>query len=459
MLLDVFKKDAYNLVSLTTAINKLPFAPSAIGAMGLFNSKGVTTRTVAIEERDGKLILIPTAARGTMPHVSTRGKRKIRNFDVPYIPDNRAIWAYQIQGVRAFGSEDEEETVATIVNDNLAEMRQNFETTEEWHRIGAIQGIVLDADGTSVIYNWFDEFGITETVVNFDFTVLQTLAPPGAATLAAGAAGALTGAYTYKVTFVTAQGETQGGTASNQVTLTAQKGSLTAIPTSADSAVIARGIYRTQAGGSTYTLVQYINDNTTTTFTDNATDASIVSAKAVPTSNTTPGNVYQAQAVMDMKTQCTKIIRLVEDALGMDTYTGITAVCGNQFWDNFISHPSVVHAYERWQNGQFFQTQQRGGPPFRFADIDWINYRGHLGSTYFVPDKQARFFPTGVQNLFQVYYAPADFMETVNTIGKPYYAKQEPMRMNTGVELHAQTNPLYVCTRPSVLIEGLQVNP
>ena len=50
-------------------------------------------------------------------------------------------------------------------------------------------------------------------------------------------------------------------------------------------------------------------------------------------------------------------------------------------------------------------------------------------------------------------YAPADYMETVNTIGLPLYAKQELMRMNKGVELEAQSNPLNLRTKPRAVIK------
>lgn len=51
-----------------------------------------------------------------------------------------------------------------------------------------------------------------------------------------------------------------------------QKVALSSIPTSSDSQVTQRRIYRSLPGGSTYYLVTTINDNTTTTFTDNIPD-------------------------------------------------------------------------------------------------------------------------------------------------------------------------------------------
>ena len=46
---------------------------------------------------------------------------------------------------------------------------------------------------------------------------------------------------------------------------------------------------------------------------------------------------------------------------------------------------------------------------------------------------------------------PANYMETVNTIGLPYYAKQEPMDFDKGIEVETQSNPIHLCTRPAAI--------
>jgi hypothetical protein len=114
-------------------------------------------------------------------------------------------------------------------------------------------------------------------------------AAPGAPTVAVGSAGVLTGAYTYKVTFVTAQGETSGGTTSATVNPSSQQVNLSAIPVGAATLpvpVTARKIYRSKAGGidGFQQLVTTLNDNTTTTYTDNTADGSL--GVQVPLRNT-----------------------------------------------------------------------------------------------------------------------------------------------------------------------------
>jgi len=80
-------------------------------------------------------------------------------------------------------------------------------------------------------------------------------------------------------------------------------------------------------------------------------------------------------------------------------------------------------------------------------------YAGGIGTHDFIESGFAYAYPEGVQNLFQTRFAPADYMETVNTKGLPYYAKQELMKMNKGVHLESQSNPITFCSLPEAVIE------
>lgn len=103
-------------------------------------------------------------------------------------------------------------------------------------------------------------------------------APAAPPTAAVGAAGVLTGAYYYSVTFVTALGETApwAGTAT-VVNPSAQQVNLTNIPVG-PAGTTARRIYRTPAtpvDPKDYRFLAEISDNTTTTYTDNIADGSL----------------------------------------------------------------------------------------------------------------------------------------------------------------------------------------
>jgi len=114
---------------------------------------------------------------------------------------------------------------------------------------------------------------------------------PGALTAALaglGAGNVDNGDHRYRVTFVTADGETDGGIVSAVLTVANKtvngQVALTAVPTGG-SAVTARKIYRTVAAGSTYLLLTTLADNTTTAYTDNTADAGL--GAGAPAVNTT----------------------------------------------------------------------------------------------------------------------------------------------------------------------------
>jgi hypothetical protein len=77
-----------------------------------------------------------------------------------------------------------------------------------------------------------------------------------------------------------------------------------------------------------------------------------------------------------------------------------------------------------------------------------------VGGTAFIDTNKCHIFPTGVPGFFRTYFAPADYMETVNTVGQRIYSKQYEMPNGKGVNLDAQSNVLSLCTRPTALIKG-----
>ncbi|MCW2319190.1 hypothetical protein M2322_004759 [Rhodoblastus acidophilus] len=154
--------------------------------------------------------------------------------------------------------------------------------------------------------------------------------------------------------------------------------------------------------------------------------------------------------------QCAAIVRDIAKSLGGVAYSGVSALVGDTFWDTLITHPDVEKTY-LYQEGQ----QLRSGIAYQtltFGGITWENYKGYVPNndgtgnvTPFIGANEARLFPLGVPNFFRTVFAPADYMETVNTVGLPRYAKAIPSDNNKGVRLEMQTNPLSYCTRPAAL--------
>lgn len=167
--MDIFNNDAFSLFTMTEAIEKMPTVPTFLGRMGIFDDgEGVDTNIVGIEQKGMTLKLIQTSQRGTEPPMGSTDKRQMRNFNLPRIAKGDQLFAAEIQGIRAFGTESDLETVVQKVVQKQQKLLTEHALTMEYHRLGAIQGILLDSDG-STLYNYFTEFGITPpTEIDFD---------------------------------------------------------------------------------------------------------------------------------------------------------------------------------------------------------------------------------------------------------------------------------------------------
>ena len=129
---------------------------------------------------------------------------------------------------------------------------------------------------------------------NLNFTQVSAPTAPTLADLNNGLGALSAGVYKYEVTYVNAYGETVVGTASSGVTVSLNDQVTVTIPVSADATVTSRKIYRTQVNGSSYTLLTTVANNSGTTYTDGASDASISATATPPNDNTTGGEVMLA---------------------------------------------------------------------------------------------------------------------------------------------------------------------
>ena len=168
-----FSNPAFSMTALTAAINILPNRYGRLEELNLMPSKPVRQRQIVVEEMNGVLNLLPTLPPGSPGTVGVRGKRKLRSFVVPHIPHDDVVLPEEVQGIRAFGSETEVQTIASVMAEHLQTMRNKHAITLEHLRIGALKGIILDADG-SELYNLFDLFEITPKVVNFQLNAAGT---------------------------------------------------------------------------------------------------------------------------------------------------------------------------------------------------------------------------------------------------------------------------------------------
>ena len=165
--IDIFNDDAFKTVSMVDAFRESEYLPQGLNKY--FEFKGVYTETVAIEKKGEELVLIPTSDRGSPIDEMTGLKRTIRDFRTTRLAKGDTIMASELAFIRAFGSETELMQVQSEVAERVMGLDNDLELTFENMRLGAIQGKTYDADGATLIYNWYTEWGVSEpSVIDFD---------------------------------------------------------------------------------------------------------------------------------------------------------------------------------------------------------------------------------------------------------------------------------------------------
>ena len=226
------------------------------------------------------------------------------------------------------------ETIQERVLNKLQEARDSFDATDEFRQLSALKGVVVDADGTSELFNSYAEFDITKKIVNFKFT-----------------------------------------------------------------------------------------------------DPS-----------------------EDVRKQVRTIKRYVEDNLFGESVTGYRVLVGPGFYDKLVSHPSVKEALLGWQAANSLLKDSRSSG-FEIEGMVFEEYAGRVSSPdgsaviSFLGEDKGVVIPLGTRNTFKRYLAPAGRVDTVNTLGKPYYAWQTIRPDQTGIDLVVESNTLPVCLRPQLLVE------
>ncbi|OHV83655.1 major capsid protein [Rhizobium sp. LCM 4573] len=168
-LANVFKSDVFSFMSLTAAINLLPPQPTSVDGFATFVESGINTTTVSVEEKDGKIGVVKSQPRGFIGRGQSSTKRRLRKFDVPHYPEFDSIMASEVQGVRQFGSDNTMESVEAKLAEKRADLLGKLNLTIDAGKWGAIQGVLYDADG-SVLYDWFDEFGVARNEITIDLS-------------------------------------------------------------------------------------------------------------------------------------------------------------------------------------------------------------------------------------------------------------------------------------------------
>ena len=333
---DIFDQNAWGVVEYNEEIvDRVDHKPELLGALNLFAPIYSRSRTILIAERNRTLALIPTSETGAPPKELELSGANVRPFQTHRLAEGSTIYAHELAGLANQPFEIQTKEVTEEVADRNGQIIDEMELTWEHMRFGAIQGVVYDADGTTVLHNWFDEWGITPPdVVNFAL----------------------------------------------------------------------------------------------------------------------------ATATTDVRKKCRDVGRAMQRAAkGVWTpRTRIGALVGDNFYDALINHPQIKETKIGTERAPLLENIE-GYSAIEIENITFINHRGmDDGSTLTIPTDDARFFPIGARGAFQVGYGPAEFHPYVNRRGQERYGMllPDPSGRNAWDRVEQYSYPLFICTRPEMLLRG-----
>lgn len=166
---DIFNQNAWGAVEVQEEIvERVAFKPQLLGSLNLFTPIYSRSRVIGIADTNGVLTLIPTSANGAPPEELIPKGAKLRTVEAVRLAKGSTIYAIEMAGVLALPFDEQTVEVADEVTSRTGQIKDDLELTWEHMRFGAVQGKVLDADGTSVLVDWFEFWGIDEPVeINF----------------------------------------------------------------------------------------------------------------------------------------------------------------------------------------------------------------------------------------------------------------------------------------------------
>lgn len=156
--------------------------------------------------------------------------------------------------------------------------------------------------------------------------------------------------------------------------------------------------------------------------------------------------------------KCRDVTRNIEDNLLGEAATSTLALVSPEFFDKLISHSKVEEAYKYFTSAGGNPLREDMRRSFPFAGILFEEYRGTVtlstGTTErLIPAGEGVAFPLGTMDTFRTYGAPANLLETANTMGRELYARQLVEPKGRWIDIMTEANILPINKRPRLAIK------
>lgn len=136
--MDIFR-DYFTREQLLASLQKVPYVPGMLGAMGLFETVRLNSTTYAVEEQPLETLTALTAVpRGTPSKIETLGKRSVKTFTTSHYRVDGAVYADEVLNVRALGVTGAAEVITDRRDRLIAKLRGDIDLTLESLRMACI---------------------------------------------------------------------------------------------------------------------------------------------------------------------------------------------------------------------------------------------------------------------------------------------------------------------------------
>lgn len=163
----------FSYASLVNALNSAPVSVGPITKSNLFDLNPIVSTDVALELVDDQISLIQTSQRGGIGDIHPNTNRNMVKLKTSHVRTSKTMLADSWLNRSGFNQGGTPANVMQERDRVLREMSGRIRTTIDYMQAGALNGKILDADGSTIV-DLFAEFEQTQQVVDFALDVAIT---------------------------------------------------------------------------------------------------------------------------------------------------------------------------------------------------------------------------------------------------------------------------------------------
>lgn len=179
---------------------------------------------------------------------------------------------------------------------------------------------------------------------------------------------------------------------------------------------------------------------------------------------------HMGQAGDPIQDATDELLDHMELEAGGEPIDGVVVITSPGYHKKLMANDAFRQAYNYFAGAPYNPNRQNMRRPFEHKGVYYLRHNGRAKylapdgteSTHvFIPDNEAIAIPLGTQQVFRSYFAPADRVETVNTVNEwnnRMYSWIELMKGNKGFEVYSQQNPLNLVLKPRLVVRCVSTN-